>query len=123
MPPPTPFSREWADYVLQISAGSGGLLKHLHGMMLYPDTWSEHPKYRSQGEKSKVHVAHSIPRDAPWEEEGWTLCERPRGEQSKTVILARLTGCTAWPTASQPWVLDPGYTSKASFETTFETEL
>ena len=94
-----------------MSTGPGGLLKHLHGVFLYPDTWSEHPKYRSRGEKSKVYVTHSIPRGAPWEEEGWTLCERPRGEQSKTVILARLTGCTAWPTASQPWVLDSGYTN------------
>ncbi len=40
--------------------------------------------------KNKVHVTHSMPRGAPWEEEGWTLCERPWGEQSKPVILARL---------------------------------
>ncbi len=39
------------------------------------------------------------------------MCERPRGEQSKTVILARLTGCTAWPAASQPWVLETDHTN------------
>ena len=99
LPTASPSSREWTDYVLQLSTGPGGLLKHLHGVFLYPDTWSQHPKYRSRGGKSKVYVTHSILRGAPWEEEGWTMCERHRGEQSQTMVLARLTGCTAWPTA------------------------
>ena len=109
-PPRAMLSREWTDYVLQISSSPAGPLSRLHGLWLTPNPKSTRPLYRTVGGPSILYVHSGIPdSDGTYKGDGWTLSERPHGQSQQATILATLPIGQKWPTVKDTWHLEPQY--------------